>query len=116
MKELEQQLRGLEEHLMRIGTRSSRKNLEELFAADFVEFGSNGITYDREAVISALVLDQPIAWSIANFTVRVLAEDVALVTYTATKGGGQSSLRCSIWKRYDGRWKMAFHQGTSVAQ
>jgi hypothetical protein len=116
VRELEQELRALEEQLMRTGTRSSRKNVEELLAEDFVEFGSTGVAYDRDAVISAMLLEQPVAWSVANFAARLLSDDVALVTYTATKGGGQTSLRCSIWKRYGGRWKMAFHQGTSVAQ
>ncbi len=112
--ELERHLHGLEEQLMRPGTRSSRRNLEELLAEGFVEFASTGVAYDRESVISTLLLEPPPAWSIANFEARSLGDGVALVTYTATKGGGASALRCSIWKRYDGRWKMVFHQGTRI--
>jgi hypothetical protein len=107
-------LHGLEEQLMRPGTRSSRKNLEELLAEGFVEFGSNGVTYDRESVISSMLLEQPPAWSIANFEARSVGDGVALVTYTATKGGGASSLRCSVWKRHGNRWKLVFHQGTRI--
>jgi hypothetical protein len=114
--ELERHLHGLEEQLMRPATRSSRRKLEELLADDFVEFGSSGAVYDRESVISALLLEQPPAWSIANFEARPLGTDAALVTYTATKGGGASSLRCSVWKRYGKHWKMVFHQGTRIGQ
>lgn len=116
LAELEQHLHGLEQELMRPATRSSRKRLEELLDDDFVEFTSTGSPYDRASVISALMLENPVAWSIASFTARALAEDVTLVTYVATKGGGQSSLRCSIWKRSAGRWRMTFHQGTRMRE
>lgn len=114
MVELEQHLYGLEQDLMRPATRSSRRNLEALLAEDFVEVGASGITYDRESVVSAMLLENPVAWSIASFHARTLAEDVALVTYVATTSDGKSSLRCSIWKLGEGRWRMTFHQGTNV--
>ena len=112
--ELQRQLRGLEEQLMGPATRSARRKLENLLAEGFVEFGSSGVVYDREAIISLLLLEHPAAWSISNFEARALGEDAALVTYTATKGGGASSLRCSVWKRYGAQWKMVFHQGTRI--
>jgi hypothetical protein len=114
--DLEKHLYSLEEQLLRPATRSSRRNLEELLTEDFFEFGSTGATYDRERIISMMVSDYPVAWSIANFKVTRLAEDVALVTYLATTSKGPSALRCSIWKRAGGRWRMAFHQGTRVPE
>lgn len=112
--DLERLLYELEQQVLRPATRSSRKHLEELLAEDFLEFGSSGGIYDQASVISALMLEQPAAWSIANFQVRPLGEDAALVTYLGTKGGGESSLRCSVWKRVGGRWRMTFHQGTKL--
>ena len=112
--DLERQLRELELRIMRPAARSSRQDLEGLIAEDFVEFGSSGAIYDRAAIVSALVLEQAAAWSIADFKARLLAEEVALVTYVATMSGRGSSLRCSIWKRTGGRWRMAFHQGTRI--
>ncbi len=113
-EDLEQLLGAHEERLLRAAPRSSRKTLEELLAEDFYEFGSSGTVWDRESVISALTMESPAAWSIANFKATALTEDVALVTYLATTGAGGSSLRSSIWKRDDGRWRMAFHQGTKI--
>ena len=42
--------------------------------------------------------------------------DVALVTYRSVSPDGSKfhSLRSSIWKIIDGRWRMAFHQGTPI--
>ena len=68
--DLERLLYELEQQVLRPATRSSRKHLEELLAEDFLEFGSSGGIYDQASVISALMLEQPAAWSIANFQVR----------------------------------------------
>ena len=113
-QDLELQLHGLEEQLMRTATRSSRKKLEDLLGEEFVEFGSNGVVYDRDSVISAMLLEEPVAWSISSFKALALADGIALVTYVATKRGGDSSLRCSVWKRTGARWRIVFHQGTRV--
>jgi hypothetical protein len=111
-----QHLIELEEKLLRAATRSSRKHVEELLGEGFFEFGSSGNVYDREMVISALLMEAPAAWSIANFKATPLDKDVALVTYLATTGDGASSLRCSVWKRHGGQWRMQFHQGTKVSR
>ena len=79
---------------------------------EFVEFGSSGVVYDRESVISAMVLEDPVSWSIASFKALPLAQDVALVTYLTAKAAGQPSLRCSVWKRTGSQWRIVFHQGT----
>ena len=110
--DLERHLFALEQRLMRPGVRASRKEVEELLDPEFVEFGSSGKIHDRASVVTALLLEAPAAWSIADFRARRLAEDVALVTYLAIMAGGGSSLRCSLWKRSAGAWKMTFHQGT----
>jgi len=110
--ELEKKLYGLELEFMRPATRSSRKRLEELIDEDFVAIASTGDRDDRAACISALLLENPPAWSIVGFEVRVLAVGVALTTYVATTSGGSSSHRSSIWKLADGRWRILFHQGT----
>jgi hypothetical protein len=112
--DIERQLLRHEQDLMQLATRSSRKKLEAFLAEDFVEIGSAGNVYDRESVISALLLEQPVAWSIVSFKAREVTEGVALVTYIATKGDGQSALRSSLWRRDEGKWKMVFHQGTRI--
>ncbi len=112
LAELERLLKELELRVMRPAPQSSRRDLEENLAEDFVEFGASGAILDRDAVVAAQLAEPPKAWSISDFKVKLLADDVALVTYVAAMAGRGSSLRCSIWKRGAGRWKMAFHQGT----
>jgi len=114
--DLERQLHRLEELFLQPATRSSRRRLEELLAEDFIEFGSSGVAYDRADVISAMVLESPQAWSMDSFHAKPLSDDVALVTYVATKSAGDAALRCSVWKRSGGRWTMAFHQGTPIRE
>lgn len=113
--DLRRHLYDLEERLAGPAARSSRESLEDLLADDFVEIGSSGKVLDRAAVIAGLSLQAPRAWSIADFRMVELADGIALVTYIATQAGRGSSHRSSIWKRIDGRWRMAFHQGTKIA-
>ncbi|HEX4780845.1 MAG TPA: DUF4440 domain-containing protein [Usitatibacter sp.] len=114
--DLRRHLFDLEEQLVKPAARSSRERLEELLAEDFFEFGSSGNVHDRAHVIAGALGESPGAWSIANFKMTLLAEDVALVTYIATQSAGASSLRSSVWRRSDGRWRMAFHQGTKIGE
>ena len=113
--DLRRHLYDLEERLAGPAARISREEAEELLAEDFFEFGSSGRIVDREKVVSGIAMLSPNAWSIANFRLTMLADGIALVTYIATQAGRGSSLRSSIWKRIDGRWRMAFHQGTKIA-
>jgi hypothetical protein len=57
--------------------------------------------------------------SISDFQARLLADDVALVTYRSQRHASgtlpaSASLRSSLWKQRDGRWQMFFHQGTPI--
>jgi len=114
--DLRKHLFDLEERLAAPAARLSREEAEELLTEDFFEFGSSGRILDRAGIVSTLAANSPSAWSIANFTLAALADDVVLVTYVATRAGGGSTLRSSIWKRQAGRWRMAFHQGTKIQE
>ena len=116
---LRQQLLRLEESLLRPEIRHSRSELERLLADDFVEFGSSGEVYDREAIIDALFREKSGHLSLTEFQAVQLAPEVVLVTYRAmstAQDGGPTvhSLRSSIWKLAAGRWQIVFHQGTPV--
>jgi hypothetical protein len=114
--DLRKHLFDLEARLAAPAARISREEAEELLAQDFFEFGSSGTTVDREKVVSGMAALMARGWSIANFKLTILADDVALVTYIATQSGRGSTNRSSIWKRSDGRWRMAFHQGTRIPE
>ena len=111
-------LRSLEEELLKNETRKSAERLRKLLAEDFVEFGSSGRIYNREAIVTALAAEPSAELELSSFEMRELAPDLALVTYRTCRIGPscdqRRSLRSSIWKRGDGRWQMLFHQGTPI--
>ncbi|WP_352503012.1 MULTISPECIES: DUF4440 domain-containing protein [unclassified Mesorhizobium] len=62
---------------------------------------------------------RPTLPEIRDFAVKPIAADAVLVLYRSIRrsDGGtpeRRTLRSSIWKLFDGRWQMLFHQGTIV--
>jgi hypothetical protein len=114
-------LRELEEQLLQPDVRSSPDRVASLLSEDFEEFGSSGRVFDKAQIVAGLAAERsPVLRIARDLRVRVLAEGVALVTYRAVRrqpdGSEASSLRSSVWTVADGRWRMAFHQGTPLPQ
>jgi hypothetical protein len=114
---LEVELRELEERLLAPQLRRSNEALSDMLAESFLEFSSSGRRYDKQQVIAVLASESAAQWSLSEFKVVSLAADVALTTYTAARHTGDEqapvrSLRSSVWQRINGRWRIAFHQGT----
>lgn len=112
-------LQALEAALQSRAVRADSVSLAALLADEFVEFGSSGNVWTRAATLADLPAEQFISRSISEFQAQLLAEDIAFVTYRSQRhaAGTQpasASLRNSLWKRRDGRWQMAFHQGTPI--
>lgn len=116
-------LKRLEARLQLPSVRTSRQQLDQLLANEFLEFGSSGATYDKAQVIKGLLADPesrlPRYATMQGMKVLWLAPEIALVTYRSQKSrpGGtspQRANRSSIWKKMEGRWQMVFHQGTPV--
>ena len=82
-----------------------------------------GVFSDKQQIINSLQ-NEPIESltqrAITEFKTLVLATGVVLVTYRIVRhiSGEQPvhSLRSSIWKLNNDRWKMIFHQGTLVRE
>lgn len=122
--ELEAELLALERALLDPEVRRSRERVDALLADEFVEFASSGVAYDKRRILEVLqdeaLADDPVTRSLAHFEAVPLGEDVALTRYRLLRRRSANeeptqSLRSSIWRRRDGRWQMAFHQGTFVA-
>ncbi|WP_178128832.1 DUF4440 domain-containing protein [Pseudomonas sp. ADAK18] len=115
-------LQELEGELHQCSTRTDGERLAQLLADDFVEFGASGHVWGSRAEVIAGLRDEVFsARSMSEFALKVLAEGVVLVTYrcrrTATVvTAGADSLRSSVWREEEGRWRMVFHQGTPVAE
>lgn len=105
----------LEESLWRAETRFDRDHMNEVLAPDFFEFGQSGRVYRREDTLD--VPTQPInaTLPLAKFAMRLIAADVALVTYVSEVTYGEVRVvanRSSVWSRDAGGWRIRFHQGT----
>jgi hypothetical protein len=114
------ELRRSEEALLDPSVRSDRTRVAELLAEDFVEFGSSGHIWTRDAILDLLVGEIPAPTHMVDFECALLARDVALVTYCASRtdtrtGIQASSLRSSIWTKKPGGWRLRFHQGTRTS-
>ncbi len=115
---LREHLFNLETDLFRPEVRHNRSELDRLLANVFIEFGSGGEKFDKQAIIDALAREGSITIAISEFEMKLLSPDVVLVTYRASivrdNQPARNSLRCSIWKSIKGEWKMVFHQGTAA--
>ena len=112
---VEKLLRHLEESLLQPAFRNSPEAIDALLAAEFIEFGSSGRVYDKQQALESLRAETTTRRSLTDFTTRLLAPGVVLVTYRALRHDESPtcSLRSSIWKLTDGRWQIVFHQGTN---
>ena len=114
-----EELRQLEWQLIQPDVRARQEAVGNLLAEEFLEFGSSGRIFDRRETIELLRQEQPVDRTMTRFQSRSLAPGIALVTYHLKSQGKAAegpilSLRSSIWKRIDGRWRMIFHQGTRL--
>ena len=89
-----------------------------LLAADFVEISETGDIHSRQSVIDWLMnKNSEDRWALTQFETRFLSEDCVLATYYAKRIAIRNhttgtTIRSSIWKRYDNHWKMTFHQAS----
>ena len=106
--EVEELILTLEERLLNPEVRCSKQQLEELLDGEFVEFCSSGniYIYDKDKVIDTQINLEVHNWRILDFKIKWI------VKYSMeTK---KYSLRSSIWRKQDLKWKMIFHQGTKI--
>jgi hypothetical protein len=114
-----EELKRLEENLLRPEVRCSPEQMAAFLADDFVEFGMSGRIYGKADILKTA--DQPYdgQLSLLEFFAKALAPSIALVTYRSicrdTNGCERHALRSSIWRRTETGWRLVFHQGTPTA-
>lgn len=114
---LKKQIYELEERAMQPVARESKEKMSQFLVDNFFEFGSSGNIYyfsEDDFINQGSVVFN---CEIIDFEIMMLAPDVILATYKAikhheTREDMKYSLRSSIWKNFNGQWKIVFHQGT----
>ena len=88
-------------------------------ANDFWEVGASGKRYSREFVLDELekrfATPQQEVWEASEFCCRHLGGEAYLLTYTLVQDRVRVTRRTTIWLRTQQGWKIAYHQGTVVA-
>lgn len=123
MSYLREHILQLENDLLKAEVRKSPKRINELLANDFIEFCSSGDEYHYKDgdVFQAQDDDSTLDWEISDFQIKEISNDCILSLFKLIKHdvvdeNKKYSLRSSIWRNYDGKWKMFFHQGTLTSK
>lgn len=113
-------IRRLEECLWRPESRFDNSLMEQVFAADFFEFGRSGRTYSRAELLFDPAETQSFQATLPlpGFHARHLSDDVVQVTYVSEVASREGEIsranRSSIWSRTPDGWRLRFHQGTPI--
>ncbi|MBO9412154.1 MULTISPECIES: nuclear transport factor 2 family protein [unclassified Ruegeria] len=110
-------LEQLEESLWTAETRFDPKLMDQTFDIYFVEFGRSGRRYEKSDMLMDANSDTSIGATLplSDYSVELVAPDVALATYTSELRQGDScerARRSSLWIKVEGCWRLRFHQGT----
>ena len=112
------ELSALEERLLLPDVRKSAIETASLLDDDFREIGASGRSYTKAEVLEALKREPETRFEASGFAATPLGGDAALLTFRVARltadGGRVESLRSSVWRRRDGRWRLLFHQGTPL--
>ena len=119
MSDLEKEILKLENELLLSKTTKSARRISEILDEEFTEYTSSGqeYHYKKGDVFQAEDDDSELNWCIFNFKIKELSKEYILATYKVIKEDEKDerkkyTLRSSIWRYYNSRWKMIFHQGT----
>lgn len=117
MEGIEKTLFDLEAELQKSEVRKSVEKLNEIISDDFREITSSGTVTDKQDCFVNLPAAPEIKFVMTDFSVRELATDLVQTFFKTEKtiiGTDKISysMRNSIWKNENGKWKMIFHQGT----
>ena len=118
-EELGEIIKVLEHELASSSARADKSKLHEILADDFVEFGASGRRFTKQEIIELLSTEDDFTpYELEDFSVTMLGESHALVTYTIPPREGPDgtpkpgSRRSSIWREDGDNWQLVFHQGT----
>ncbi len=110
------ELRRNEEDMLRPEVRFSREKMHALLDNEFLEFGASGKIYSKEQTIDVQPQEIGAQLPLPDFSARLLAPTVALVTYRSIQmfsdGTVKEARRSSIWRKSEKGWRIVFHQGT----
>ncbi|MGK3649877.1 RNase H family protein [Pseudarthrobacter enclensis] len=110
----EAQVEELERELLGPLVRGDIGRTAVLLHPDFMEIGSSGRVWTRDAMMMALEEDPGERTDIEILGADRIGTSAVLLTYRSFARAG-TTLRSSLWVLDGGRWRLRFHQGTPEA-
>ena len=100
--------------------RSSAEQLGALLCDDFREFGKSGRIFDKAEILLSVTNSTEVGdYYIQDYQIVQLGDCHILATYKLSERQGEFlrwTLRSTVWKLVDTKWRMLFHQGTKQAE
>lgn len=119
MSSLKEEIYNLENELLKSEVRKSHEKIAELLCDDFIEYCSKGeiYNYKKGDIFQDENDNKELNCQIVDFNIKELSSNTVLALYKVIKHNysnekNKYSIRSSIWKNQNGKWKMFFHQGT----
>jgi len=103
---------AFERELLRPDVRADIGRVGVLLHPDFVEIGSSGRLWTRDAMMMALEEDPGEPTELEVLSADRLSDNTILLNYRSLAHTG-SALRSSVWMLDRGQWRLRFHQGTT---
>lgn len=121
MENIEKVLFNLESELQKPDVRKSVEKLDGLISDDLREITSSGAVTNKQDCFVNLPATPEIKFVMTDFSIRELAPNLVQTFFKTKKtvvgtDKVSDSMRNSIWKNENGKWKMVFHQGTPVGK
>ena len=113
-KSPEELVEGLERELLGPEVRGDIGRTGVLLHPDFMEIGSSGRVWTRDAMMMALEEDPGERTELEILGADRIGTCAVLLTYRSYARSG-TILRSSLWVLDNGRWRLRFHQGTPEA-
>jgi ribonuclease HI len=110
----EEVVERLERELLEPAVRADSSRIAAILHQDFEEIGRSGRLWGRDAIVQAIAGEEADAVDVEVLGTERLSPETILLTARSTDARG-SSLRCSLWLRVNGRWRLRFHQATPEA-
>lgn len=118
---IKEEILRLEKELLKAEIRKSVKKINDILANDFIEFCSSGKEYHyKNGDVFQQSDDKNLFYGeILDFQIKELSDNCILAMYKINKHNDLkkekiTTLRSSIWKLIDSKWRMVFHQGTPI--
>ena len=116
-EDIKETIFNLEKELQKPDVRKSIEKLDELISDDFQEITSSGVVTTKSDCFVNLPAAPEINFEMTDFKINILSKEIIQSLFKTKKtivgtDKVSYSMRSSLWKNENGKWKMLFHQGT----